>query len=88
MEKLWLGDLELKGFIEEKGQFFFQWGPQGHVGGPGEVFRGQRGAVCQFFEQGGAAKTEGGQITRGFCNFYSQAGPKLASRLGKERSFL
>ena len=22
MEKLWLGDLELKGFIEEKGQFY------------------------------------------------------------------
>ena len=38
------------------------------------MFRGQRGAVCQYFEQGGAAVTERGQ-----------AGPKLASRLGKER---
>ena len=58
------------------------------MGGHGEVFRGQRGAVCQYFEQGGAAVTEGGQVMRGFCNFYSQAGPKLASRLGNERIFL
>ena len=55
------------------------------MGGHGEVFRGQRGAVCQYFEQGGAAVTEEGQIAQGFCNFYSQVGPKLASRLGKER---
>ena len=49
------------------------------------MFRGQRGAVCQYFEQGGAAVTEGGQIAQGFCDFYSQVGPKLASRRGKER---
>ena len=58
------------------------------MGGHGEVFRGQRGAVCQYFEQGGAAVTEGGQIMRGFCDLYSQAGPKLPSRLDKERRFL
>ena len=55
------------------------------MGGPGEVLRGQRGAVCHYFEQGGAAVTEGGQLAPGFCNFYSQVGPKLSSRLGKER---
>ena len=55
------------------------------MGGPGEVLRGQRGAVRHYFEQGGAAVTEGGQIAQGFCDFYSQVGPKLASRLGKER---
>ena len=49
------------------------------------MLRGQRDAVRHYFEQGGAAVTEGGQIAQGFCDFYSQVGPKLASRLGKER---
>ena len=29
--------------------------------------------------------TEGGAIAEGFCDFYSQVGPKLAARLGRER---
>ena len=29
--------------------------------------------------------TDGGKIAQGFCDFYSQVGPRLAARLGKER---
>ena len=54
----------------------------------GEVLRGRKGkgvAVCRYFEKGGVPLTEGGEIAGGFCDFYSQVGPKLAARLGKER---
>ena len=54
----------------------------------GEVLRGRRGRAglaCRYFKQDGGVVTEGGQIAEGFCDFYSQVGPKLAARLGKER---
>ena len=54
----------------------------------GEVLRGKRGrtgAVCRYFEQDGEAVTDGAEIAGGFCDFYSQVGPKLAARLGRER---
>ena len=41
--------------------------------------------MCWYFEQGGVAVTEEGEIAQGFCDLYSQVGPKLAARLGRER---
>ena len=29
--------------------------------------------------------TDGAKIAEGFCDFYSQVGPRLATRLGRER---
>ena len=54
----------------------------------GEVLRGRSGkggAVCRYFEQDGSVVTDGAKIAKGFCDFYSQVGPKLAARLGRER---
>ena len=55
----------------------------------GEALRGRRGrrsgATCGYFNKGGEGVTDGGQIARGFCDFYCGVGPGLAARLGRER---
>ena len=53
----------------------------------GEVIRGRRGrggVVCRYFEEDGVGVTDGARIAKGFCDFYSQVGPKLAARTGRE----
>ena len=55
----------------------------------GEVLRGRRGrgngAACGYFKGEGVGVTDGDEIARGFCDFYCQVGPKLASRIGGVR---
>ena len=41
--------------------------------------------MCWYFKWDGGAVTDGEGIARGFCDFYCQVGPKLASRIGGER---
>ena len=54
----------------------------------GEALNGRRrkdkGTICKYFERNGAAVTEGPKIAQGFCNFYCQVGPGLASKIPKE----
>ena len=51
----------------------------------GEAIRGRKGQgrtpACSFFEVNGKGMTEGSQIAQGFCDFYCEVGPKLASKI-------
>jgi hypothetical protein len=55
----------------------------------GEVLGGGRrkgkAATCDFFRKDGLGLTDKGEIVEGFCEFYSQVGPKLAVKIKKER---
>ena len=55
----------------------------------GEVLRGRKGqgkgAPCRYFLKEGVPVTDGARIAEGFCDFYCQVGPGLASRIGRER---
>ena len=54
----------------------------------GEVLAGRKkggtGSACGYFKDG-VGVTDKGQIAEGFCEFYSQVGPKLMRRIKKER---
>jgi hypothetical protein len=38
-----------------------------------------------FFRKDGVGLTDKGKIAEGFCEFYSQVGPKLAAKIKRER---
>ena len=52
----------------------------------GEVLAGRKkggtGSACGYFKDG-VGVTDKGQIAEGFCEFYSQVGPKLMRRIKK-----
>ena len=56
----------------------------------GEVIKGRKGrrggASCGYFTKDGAAVTEGQKIAEGFCDFYSEVGPKLAAKIPKDNT--
>ena len=47
--------------------------------------KGRTGSACGYFVKDGVGVTDKGQIAEGFCEFYSQVGPKLVRRIKKER---
>ena len=56
----------------------------------GEALNGRRnkhkGSLCQYFVENGTAVTDGPGISKGFCDFYCQVGPKLAKNIPKEQT--
>ena len=51
----------------------------------GEVLKGQKrrkdGVACRYFEKDGIGVTDGDMIAKGFCDFYCNVGPDLASKI-------
>jgi hypothetical protein len=47
--------------------------------------RKRKGSACVFFRKEGVGLTDKGEIAEGFCEFYSQVGPKLAAKIRRER---
>ena len=54
----------------------------------GEALNGRKsknkGSSCKYFEKSGVPVTDGSKIAQGFCDFYCQVGPRLASKIPKE----
>ena len=49
--------------------------------------RGKRGgAPCGYFERGGEGVTDKGEIAAGFCDFFTEVGPRLAAGVRRERA--
>jgi len=59
------------------------WGVLGEVLGGSK--KGGTGSACGYFVKDGVGETDRAQIAEGFCEFYSQVGPKLLRRIRKER---
>ena len=56
----------------------------------GEALTGKksksRASNCGYFTKDGKAVTDGNMISEGFCDFYSQVGPKLVAKIPNERT--
>ena len=68
---------------EAKGDARASWEVLREVIGRGRGNRG--GAPCGYFERGGEGVTDKGEIAAGFCDFFTEVGPRLAARVRRER---
>jgi hypothetical protein len=62
---------------------------QGHLGGPGGSVGGRKKkgskVGCRVFRREGVGLTGKAEVVDGFCEFYSQVGPKLMAKIRRER---